>query len=204
MSDNKRKRGLRAYRRQRQAGVTAVEVSFMLGVFFLIVCGTLELARTIYIFNTLQEVTRRAASELVKRAPADPDSAAIVGVRRRAIFQTTGDALYLADPVTIDHVRVDYMSLVRESDGSLKRVPTSPAPTCSITNRRICMSNPNSPACVRFVRVRICTPGSSDCTRVPYQTIFPFVSFNFSLPRSSTVGTVETFGYAPGTSLTCL
>ena len=185
-----------------QAGATAVEVALLAMVFFLIVFTTLELARTIYVYNTLQEVTRRAAHELANHVPADPDSSAIMDIRRRAIFQTTGDALFLGAPVTVQHVRVDYQSLVRDpADGSLKRVTTSPLPSCAATNRKICQANPNDPGCVRFVRVRICdTADAASCAKVKYEPAFPMVPLNLSLPTSSTVTPAESLGYSPGTA----
>lgn len=190
----------------RQRGTTAIEVAIMSLIFFTLVFATMELARSIYIFNTLQEVTRRAAAELAMRAPGDPDSPDIEEVRRRAIFQSgSGDKLFFAAPVDLRHVRVDYLALVRESAGGLTMTQASPLPPCAATNRRICMANPNDPGCVRFVRVRICQPGaSSECTRARYQTAFPLFDLDINLPRSTTIATVETLGYAPNAEAVCL
>ena len=52
-------------RRTSQAGTTAVEFAITSIFFFLLVFGILELARIMYVFNTLQEVTRRAAAAAV-------------------------------------------------------------------------------------------------------------------------------------------
>lgn len=186
---------------RRQGGATAVEVALLALVFFLVVFTALELARLIYVYNTLQEVTRRAAHELVTHAPANPDSAEIMDIRRRAIFQTTGDALFMGEPVTVQHVRVDYQSLIRDpSDGSLKRVATAPLPSCAATNRQLCQANPNDPGCVRFVRVRICdTADAASCGKVKYVPAFPLVPLDINLPTSSTVVPAESLGYVPGT-----
>ncbi|MDT1883665.1 pilus assembly protein, partial [Acinetobacter baumannii] len=48
--------------RTRQQGVAAMEFSLVAIVFFLMFFGMLELTRAMYIVNTLQEVTRRAAA----------------------------------------------------------------------------------------------------------------------------------------------
>lgn len=183
-----------------QSGATAVEVALLCFVFFLLIFTTLELARLMYMYNTLQEVTRRAAHELANTPPADPDSAAIVAVRRRAIFQETADNLVLGSPVTIEHVRVDYQSLVRDPvDGTLARVETSPLPTSAAMNRKICMADPNDPGCVRFVRVRICEPGdAASCARVGYEPIFPMVTLPLKLPTSSTIAAAESLGFQVG------
>lgn len=197
-------RGVRAPRLHpsRQLGATAVEVALLFILFFLVVCFTLELARLMYVYNTLQEVTRRAAHELVNTAPADPDSAGILAARRRAIFQETGNELVLASPVTIDHVRVDYQSLIRDpSDGTLQRVATSPLPASAAVNRKICMADPNNEGCVRFVRVRICEPGDvNTCSRVEYKPAFPLVTLAIKLPTSSTVAPAESLGFQEGMS----
>lgn len=199
MSENKVLWGIHACRRTSQAGVAAVEFALLVGVFFLLVFAALETARVIYVFNTLQEVTRRAASELVNMRPADPNSSGIVAVRRRAIFRETGDGMPFAEPITIEHVRVEYLSLVRSASGSMTRVPTSPLPTCPVAHRQICMADPNDSRCVRFVRVRICQPGdANNCTPVPYTTYFSLLHLSINLPRSATIATAESLGYIPG------
>ena len=186
--------------RSRQKGATAVEVALLCFVFFFIVFTTLELARLMYVFNTLQEVTRRAAHELANSPPADPNSGAIIDVRRRAIFQETGDSLVLGNPVTVNHVRVDYQSLVRSSgDGTLSRVATSPLPSSAAANRKICMADPNNAGCVRFVRVRICQPGdAATCDAVDYVPAFPMVPLALKLPISSTVTPAQSMGFQLG------
>lgn len=183
-----------------QAGTAAIEIAVLSLVFFLVVFGALEMTRLMYVFNTLQEVTRHAASDLIKMAPAEADSSEMTAVRRRAIFQETGDDLILAAPITYKHVRVDYLSLVRDpTTGSLTRVPTSPLPSCAAKNRQTCMANPNDGACIRFVRVRICDPlNPGACDRVRYQSLVPLVDLNVPLPRSSTIATAESLGYLPG------
>lgn len=186
--------------RLRQRGATTVEVAILCLVFFFVVYTTLELARLMYVYNTIQEVTRRAANELAKTSPAAPGSASIVDVRRRAIFQKTQDNLVLGSPVTIDHVRVDYQSLVRDpSSRTLQRVPTSPLPASAALNRQICMADPNSEGCIRFVRVRICDPAQAGtCARVPYVPAFPLVPLPLKLPTASTVATAESLGFLGG------
>lgn len=190
----------RQLHRSRQRGATAVEVALLCFIFFFVVFTTLELARLMYVYNTLQEVTRRAAHELSNTAPADPDSPSIVEVRRRAIFQQTGDNLVFGSPVTIDHVRVDYQSLVRDpTDGTLQRVATSPLPASAAINRHICMADPNNEGCVRFVRVRICEPGDAGtCTKVTYEPAFPLVPLSLKMPTSSTVTPAESMGFQGG------
>jgi hypothetical protein len=192
--------GIRSRRPSAQAGTAAVEFALLAIIFFTVVFGVLELARLMYVYNTLQEVTRRAAQEVVTMAPADPETPAMIAVRRRAIFQESGDGLMLAAPVAVKHIRIEYLSLTRDiSDGRMKMKPTSPLPSIPANNHMTCMADPNDPACVRFVRVRICKPGApGDCEAVRCQLIFPLVNLEVNLPRASTIATAESLGFLPG------
>lgn len=185
-----------------QAGVFAVEFALVLVLFLTFVFGVIELARAMYLFNTLQEVTRRAASGA---AHIDfRDTAAKNRVRQAAIFRDSPGSLVLGGPVTAEHVRIDYMALVRAGDGSMTLTPiaTGAMPSCPARNRVICMQDPNDPSCIRFVRVRMCDPGDSGaCTQVSYQTIVPFVSLPVRLPMATTIVTAETLGFSPGMPL---
>ena len=46
----------------RQRGVAAVEFALVVIIFLTLLFGIIELARSMYVFNTLKEVTRRAAN----------------------------------------------------------------------------------------------------------------------------------------------
>src|SRR4051812_15383650 len=56
---------------RREGGVYAVEFSLVALIFFVFVFGTIELSRAMYLFNTLQEVTRRAAAAAAVASPND-------------------------------------------------------------------------------------------------------------------------------------
>jgi len=49
------------FRLRNQTGAAAVEFAFVAIIFFTLFFGVVEIARAMYISNTLQEVTRRAA-----------------------------------------------------------------------------------------------------------------------------------------------
>jgi hypothetical protein len=184
---------------QAQSGVFAVEFALVLVLFLAFVFGVVELTRAMYLFNTLQEVTRRAASGA---ANIDfRDNTAKNRVRQGAIFRDAPGRLILGDPVSADHVRIDYMALVRAGDGSMTLTPIDAAamPSCPARNRVICMQDPNDPGCIRFVRVRMCEPGDPGaCTQASYQTIVPFVSLPVRLPMATSIVTAETLGFTPG------
>ena len=184
----------------RQGGVFAVEFSLVVIMFLSLIFTLLEVSRALYIWNTLQEVTRSAA-----RAAATTDfsnAGAIDQLRRKAIFRNTSGTLAFGAPITEEHVVIDYLALENQSDGSMTQVPipTGSLPGCPARNRLVCTADSGSSSCIRFVRVRICQPGSN-CAPVPYETIIPMVSLPVTLPLSTTIVKAESLGYSPGTAM---
>ena len=181
----------------KQKGAAAVEFAMLAMLFFSLVFGVLEIARLVYLFNTLQEVTRRAAA-LAVNSPFDKDSQETV--RKNALFADKNGNLVLGDPVTPAHVKLDYLSLSRDSAGVLTTPPVVSLPADPATNRINCLVNPNGNNCIRFVRVRICQPNTTnDCAPVPYKMLFSLIKFpDLNLPRSDTVVPAQTMGYTGG------
>lgn len=176
-----------------QAGSAAVELALCLLVFLTLIFGILEIGRVIYMTNILQEVTRRAARSA---AIVDfTDNAALDRLRQQAIFRTSSGALTVGAPITDAHVRIDYLALVRPSNGSTSLVPVTSLPSSPGANRSTCIADPNDPRCIRFVRARICVPGdATSCDRVPYTTVISLIPFPFYLPRATTIVAAETLG----------
>jgi Flp pilus assembly protein TadG len=186
-----------SFRNARQAGVAAVEFAIVASVFFLFIFGIMELVRVMYVINTLQEVTRRAAVDAAHK-PTDNDT--LAQVRANAIFRDGPGILLLADPVTDAHVRIDYLALLRNADGSTSPtlIPPSSVPSTPAQNRVNCAANANAPNCVRLVRTRICAPsGDGACPSVPYKTLFSMIELPIPLPTSTTIVPVQGLGYTP-------
>lgn len=184
--------------RTRASGVYSVEFAMLFLVFFSVIFFIIEVARAMYVVNTLQEVTRRAASAA---ANADfRDQAATDRVRQNAIFRDSPGSLVLGKPVTDAHIRIDYLALVRSGSAlTLTPIGSGAMPTCPARNRLTCLADPNSPSCIRFVRVRVCaTDDASECQRVRYSPIVPLVSLPLDLPLATTIATAETLGFRPG------
>lgn len=185
-----------------QRGVAAVEFAFVAIVFFLVVFGTIELARIMYMYNTLADVTRSAA-----RAAANidwDDTAALDRAKQHAIFRNSPGELPFGAPVTDKHILIDYMYL-EQSGGTIRMKPiTGSMPTCPGRNRHNCLTNPYSSSsssadvCVRLVRARICKLNSPNCENVGYQTLFSLFDLGVPLPTSTTIVTAETLGYHSG------
>lgn len=182
-----------------QAGATAVEFALLLGFFLTIVFGILEITRVMYVYNTLQEVTRRAAN-----AAATSDFSNVSktnSIRYNAIFRSTPGELLLASPVTDAHVRIEYLSLVRQSGGSttMTPIPSGSLPACPTRNRQICMADPNAANCIRFVRVSVCDTANVDgCDRITYSSFTQLVPFPVRLPTAATIVPAESLGFLPG------
>lgn len=186
-------------RPRRQRGVAAVEFALLVAIFLSFLVGVMELSRAMYVFQTLQEVTRRAASAAAHADFSDP--AQLDRVRQHAVLRSTAGELPLGAPVTDRHVRIEYLALPRDAAGNLSMTPVGAADLAAnpARNRETCNINPNSTSCIRLVRVQICNPGNgAACDRVPYELMLPLLSFDLLLPRATTIATAESLGYRPG------
>lgn len=190
------KKPARSYpaRTSKQKGAAAVEFALLAALFFTLVFGILEIARLIFLFNTLPEVTRRAAAMAIN-SPFDQGSQE--NIRRRALFPDKAGNLVLGAPVTPAHLQLEYLSLSRGANGALTMEPITSMPVSPEDNRLNCLANPYGESCIRFVRVQVCQPGAANaCTPVPYQMLFPLINLSgLSLPRSETVAPAQTMGY---------
>jgi len=94
-----------------QRGVAAVEFALIAVVFFMVLLGIAEFGRIMYVWNTTQEVTRRAAREAVVR---DFSAAETAAIKREAIFQAgTSGTVSLPAGVEITNatVRLVYLTV---------------------------------------------------------------------------------------------
>lgn len=185
-------------RRRSQRGAAAVEFALGSMLFFTFVFGVIELARALYVYSTMVEVTRRAA-----RAATTTDFSSapqMADLRHRAMFSHLPGGLPLRGNLSDEHLAIDYLN------GSLARV--DPMPACPAQNIINCNQDPEGASCIRFVRARLCNEGGgTECSRVNY---VPLVSANFfpgaplKFPTFATVTPVSTLGYQPGVAGTCL
>jgi len=184
--------------RRKQHGTAAVEFAIVSFAFFALFFGIVEMARAMYVINTLQEVTRRAAAAA---ANADFSNARIMqGVREHAIFRNSPGNLIFAQPVADTHIVIDYLS-IQHTGGTLTMLPISPGsmPASPAANFANCLGDPYSERCIRLVRVRVCaTADENSCGAVGYRPLVSLVPFSFGLPASVTIVAAETLGMPAG------
>jgi hypothetical protein len=181
-----------------QRGAAAVEFALGAMLFFTFVFGVIELARALYVYSTMVEVTRRAA-----RVAASVDfsnAAALDDVRYNAMFGNVPGGMPLRGNLRDRHLAIDYLN------GALERV--DPLPACPAQNIINCNLDPEGASCIRFVRVRLCAEGGGAfCSRVNYEPIiganfFPGAPLYF--PTFATVTPVATLGHLPGVAGNCM
>lgn len=183
----------------REQGAAAIEFALVAVTFFILVFGVIELARLMYVCNTLQEVTRRAAA-LAANANFS-DTAAMQHVREQAVLRTSPGPLMFAEPVTDAHIKIDYMWIKRNgSSMTMEEISSSSLPASPAVNYANCLRDPNSEGCIRLVRVRVCQPEAGGaCTRVPYQPLTSLIPLPMTfLPISLTIVNAETLGLPAG------
>src|SRR6476469_705251 len=133
---------------QRQRGSTAVEFAIIVLVFFTAVLAIIELARMIFIFNAVQDVTRRAATAAA--TTSFDDLARLGKVRQNAIYRNTTGSMPLIPAITDAAVRIDYRWLNRIDAGDFTLQEVSATPSSMADNRLACRADPYSAGCVRF------------------------------------------------------
>lgn len=178
-----------------QRGVAAVEFSLLAIIFFSLAFGILEVARAIYLFNILPEVTRRAG---IIAANSNFDDGTVAAIQSQALFSDRNGHLIFGAPITPAHLKIDYLSISRDNTtGAVTTETITSKPSSPRENYANCVANPYSSNCIRLVQVRICQPSAgNDCTPVPYQMQFPLIDMSgLTLPRSETIVPANTLGH---------
>ncbi|MGI4845631.1 MAG: TadE/TadG family type IV pilus assembly protein [Janthinobacterium lividum] len=183
-----------------QDGVAAIEFALLALLFFTLVFGTFEVARLMYVYNTLHVVTHRVAQSVANVYPLE--TTRIDELKRTAMFRDSAGELVLAPPVSDTHIRIEYFALTRTGNsGALNWTPikTTALPPNAAQHRQLCMNTPNAANCVRLIQVRICDPADSDnCQSVRSRMMLPLIDLRVPLHKATSIATPESFGYVPG------
>lgn len=147
---------------RRERGATAVEFALCSLLLFTFIFGTIEVARALFLWNTLATITARGArsAALVDFNDTAGKTAALINALSIA---GPDDTMFLAPEITHANLVIDYL----RADGTT-RIDPPPCPARNVAN---CMANPMGGDCVQFVRVRLCKQGTA-CDNVPYAPLF--------------------------------
>jgi hypothetical protein len=173
--------------RRRQAGAASVEFALAAMTLFMLLFGTIEMARIFFVWNSVQEVTRRAARDAsIMPFESGPS------IRYDAVLQPSGSNGVFAFPgigeITNLSVAIEYLG---GAMGSLQPVSTLPANASD--NRSLC--NQGSSACVTAVQAQICQPGSHPCLPVAYLPVGIFGGLlHLAIPISTVTLPLESAG----------
>lgn len=179
--------------RSLQQGVAAVEFALVaLFIFFPLLLGIIEFGRAMYIWNTVQEITRHAARDAT--VTDFTSTSAMSLVRQNAIFRTTAGSLPAGPEITDTTVAIKYLNL------ALTTVDSST--TCPVKNINICLNDPTDSTCIRFVQASVCQSGTGETNACVPVKFVPMISMfsdllDIDIPSSPVVMPAESLGYRP-------
>jgi Flp pilus assembly protein TadG len=188
---NSKHKNLRSF----QQGVTAVEFALVaLFIFFPLLIGIIEFGRAMFIWNTVQEITRHAARDAT--VTDFTSTSAMNLVRQNAIFRTSAGPLPAGPEITDTKVAIKYLNLALGT--------VDPSTTCPVKNINVCLNNPADASCIRFVQASVCQPGTGEANEntcapvkfVPMVSMFSTI-LNIDIPSSPVVMPAESLGYRP-------
>ena len=157
----------------RQRGAAAVEFALVSLLFFTLLFGILEFGRMLYLYNTVQEVSRRAAREAVVRWIDQTDA-----VKTLALFG--GTALPAAPELTAANITIRYLN---KSGAEVTLPPLDPG-----DNLSACGDITRTASCIDSVRVSI-----DNVSYTPMVSLFGFL--NIAVPASVVVMHAESLGF---------
>lgn len=186
---------------RRQGGAAAVEFALVAVLLIVLLLGIVELGRFLYLFNTVQEVTRRAAREAVVNCTDETTQNVI---RSRAVLGTGATGAFLPAGGEISDIRVviDYLD---KNQASIDRYIACPSPF----NGNILKCEADAADCIRFVRVRVCDYRNKNrCDPVKYvpmiglfapnpdnPTRMQWINLGIDIPGSTVIMPAESLGY---------
>lgn len=179
-------------RRSRQVGATAVEFALLSVLFFGLLLGIMEFGRFLYLYDSVQEVTRRAAREAVVRVFTSAEQGYI---KRAAVLQDETSAGTVSLPgageITNLVINIEYLNA--------SFTAASPMPSDSTDNLAACLDSARVGSCIRYVRV--CVRQSAGRCDVPDPVLYvPMIGwFSFlgiDMPGSTVTMPAESLGYS--------
>lgn len=181
---------VRQIKRSGQRGAAAVEFALIAIVFFTLLLGIVEFGRFLYLFNTVQEVTRNAARMQVVRWVTEK-----CAVQRAAVFQSgiSCDVVSLpAGPeVTNAKISIGFYNTYADALDQADELTLDYSGMDSTVNLDNCLLKNDK--CIRFVRASFTdAQGNSNLQYVPMIPLFSYL--NISLPGSTVIMPAESMG----------
>lgn len=166
--------------KHRQIGVAAVEFALVSLLFFTLLFAVLEFGRLLFVFNTMQEVTRSAAHEATV---SWIDQAA--AIKQKALFG--GGVIPGGAEVTAANIQIEYLD---KSGNVITVFPTDPS-----DNLSACNDITRAQSCIYSVRVSIVdTDGSGKGVfYAPMVNLFSIL--HIRLPISAVTVHAESLGF---------
>jgi len=159
--------------RHKEKGAAAVEFAVVTMAFLVLLFGIMEFGRLMYLFNTIQEVTRRAARQAAVTWATTHQTTAF---KQSALFG--GDTLPAGREVGTANVQIQYLNLAGNVVTTL--------PTGAADNLVHCANATTQ--CIASIQVSI-----SGVTYAPMSGLFPFLAI--TLPPSTVTMPAESLGY---------
>lgn len=158
---------------QRQCGAAIVEFALICMLFFTLVLGIVELGRMLYLYNTMQEVTRRGAREAVVRWVSDTST-----IKTIALFGNS--KLPAAPEVTTSNITIKYLNT---AGNEVTNTPLDAGDNMSACNDALRTND-----CIYSVSVSL-----DNVTFVPLVSLFGVL--NVGMPTTKVVMYAESLGF---------
>jgi hypothetical protein len=175
-----------------------VEFGLLAIVFFMVLLGIMEFGRLMYVWNTTQEVTRRAAREAVVRDFTSQTAA----IKREAIFQGgTSGTVYLPAGVEITNATVRIVYMTVDAGGNRVAITAGNMPLDPADNISACADALRvNISCIKFVQA--CIAVDDTCVNsIPYHPMVLLLAnmgtdLAINIPASSVVMPAESLGFS--------
>lgn len=167
----------------RQRGAAALEFALVIVAFTALLTGVTELGRYLYLWNTVQEVTRSAARTAAVRSFS---AASVDEIQREAVFHA-GEGGTVSVPggqqVTSAHVSIRYLNANRQ--------PAEPLPESGYDNFAACVTESRAGSCIRYVQAQVCEGSGNSCPPVEFESLF---GVTIRIPVSTVTMPAESLG----------
>lgn len=178
-----------------QRGAAAVEFALVAIPFFLLLLGAVEFGRLMYLWNTVQEVTRNAARQAVVT-----DFRNNTAIQQSAVFGAMpGPSLLPGAPeITSASVRIRYLNATFGEVVISSGAPNNPTdPGDNIT---ACLDTNRAAVCIRYVEV--CMSTDTTCSPTGSIPFAPMISLfsgfgSIKIPLSTVRMPAESLGFTP-------